>query len=854
MAEYARTSLAKVAGLLHAPLRDASDAPVAWQSRDWAAFRHICILLPSPAGGYGGLWSRSVAAEHGVVAGSALPYTDLCEAMGWGCLVGDPGAPWEDPDAPRRYAAAVLEHAAAAAPDASLSVLAYGPAAEHVVHALVAQPELRSRIRAAVFLEARCSTLARGDADVSAWLAAHALGLRSEPDVPFGAVLSGAVATAMAPLLSRPEGEGDHAQPPPRRSVPAAWRAIVDAFARAGAGVAETPCLELSAGEETGPGGVVPTNPNPAHTLLRCCEAALAALYALCNSDGDGDGSGGDGAGDGSAKSTGDGGQCAAPAPHPGSPARAAAGGADAGAGPAPSRPGLGPSALSASLAASRRQAGVATDSVRLRSLLASASHLDDDSWGEGEADWFCATATAAPTVRLCRWQLSVVAYAREALGLRASAFGDGAVPGWRWSDARHTAPEGAESGDGRELAVPVLPRDGLRWLDGAAEGPTPVRAPVPAYAAWRAFSHTLPSEEWPIFVHPSLFDLLWEDGVWGVHRGREALAPEPRDPAAGPAPDDDQAPPPLHVAAWGGEVAVEELRAAAAAAAEDRSRSTSAASSLAGTPVPNRLGGAEDLPVGIGAASVGSEAEGGSSWTLPPYLLRSRLRRASRSQMGASSVPTGLSTPAPAADGGPGSGPMTPHTATTSQRASMRPQAMPLQRYLSAGRMSTFEGQRRWAQGEELPARARRGKSAGAVDDPSLRAPWVPDAHARTCHSCDQRFTVLRRRHHCRACGQVICARCSPARLPVSGWGSTPVRVCAMCEGALAYGKPRSVTIHDFELLKVRSSPNAVARRPHPRIRAQFPFLSPCPRSSAAASSARCCWCAGCSRERCWP
>lgn len=32
----------------------------------------------------------------------------------------------------------------------------------------------------------------------------------------------------------------------------------------------------------------------------------------------------------------------------------------------------------------------------------------------------------------------------------------------------------------------------------------------------------------------------------------------------------------------------------------------------------------------------------------------------------------------------------------------------------------------------------------------------WVPDADAPCCMQCDFKFTVLKRRHHCRACGKV--------------------------------------------------------------------------------------------------
>lgn len=32
----------------------------------------------------------------------------------------------------------------------------------------------------------------------------------------------------------------------------------------------------------------------------------------------------------------------------------------------------------------------------------------------------------------------------------------------------------------------------------------------------------------------------------------------------------------------------------------------------------------------------------------------------------------------------------------------------------------------------------------------------WVPDSDAPSCMLCDIKFTVLKRRHHCRACGKV--------------------------------------------------------------------------------------------------
>ena len=40
---------------------------------------------------------------------------------------------------------------------------------------------------------------------------------------------------------------------------------------------------------------------------------------------------------------------------------------------------------------------------------------------------------------------------------------------------------------------------------------------------------------------------------------------------------------------------------------------------------------------------------------------------------------------------------------------------------------------------------------------------PWIDDSLAINCHVCKRRFhKVFRRKHHCRACGNVICTLCS--------------------------------------------------------------------------------------------
>ena len=64
-----------------------------------------------------------------------------------------------------------------------------------------------------------------------------------------------------------------------------------------------------------------------------------------------------------------------------------------------------------------------------------------------------------------------------------------------------------------------------------------------------------------------------------------------------------------------------------------------------------------------------------------------------------------------------------------------------------------------------------------------SLMAPtWVCNS-GLCCQACSITFTCVRRRHHCRACGRLLCNDCSLQRLPLSFLGYLqPVRVCEDC------------------------------------------------------------------------
>eukprot|EP00736_Rhodelphis_marinus_P002125 Rmarinus@m.13129 len=70
----------------------------------------------------------------------------------------------------------------------------------------------------------------------------------------------------------------------------------------------------------------------------------------------------------------------------------------------------------------------------------------------------------------------------------------------------------------------------------------------------------------------------------------------------------------------------------------------------------------------------------------------------------------------------------------------------------------------------------------------------WDPDETAKRCQGCESKFTVVKRRHHCRRCGGVFCDTCSSykAILQNSGW----TRMCSQfsCIPDLGNNKPQRI------------------------------------------------------------
>ncbi|XP_065554853.1 FYVE, RhoGEF and PH domain-containing protein 2 isoform X3 [Lathamus discolor] len=75
-------------------------------------------------------------------------------------------------------------------------------------------------------------------------------------------------------------------------------------------------------------------------------------------------------------------------------------------------------------------------------------------------------------------------------------------------------------------------------------------------------------------------------------------------------------------------------------------------------------------------------------------------------------------------------------------------------------------------------------GTPALKTEELGRRAPqWVRDNLVTMCMRCREPFNaIVRRRHHCRACGYVVCARCSDYRAELQYDGNRLNRVCQEC------------------------------------------------------------------------
>lgn len=79
-----------------------------------------------------------------------------------------------------------------------------------------------------------------------------------------------------------------------------------------------------------------------------------------------------------------------------------------------------------------------------------------------------------------------------------------------------------------------------------------------------------------------------------------------------------------------------------------------------------------------------------------------------------------------------------------------------------------------------------------------------MPDRYCKACYGCEEAFTMYRRRHHCRMCGQVFCNTCSS--FYIDG-----LRFCKLCHNQLSKQTEKDSKIG----AKKSSDPNETNKAP---------------------------------------
>eukprot|EP00397_Hematodinium_sp_SG-2012_P001259 GEMP01001260.1.p1 GENE.GEMP01001260.1~~GEMP01001260.1.p1 ORF type:complete len:1730 (+),score=451.55 GEMP01001260.1:92-5281(+) len=92
----------------------------------------------------------------------------------------------------------------------------------------------------------------------------------------------------------------------------------------------------------------------------------------------------------------------------------------------------------------------------------------------------------------------------------------------------------------------------------------------------------------------------------------------------------------------------------------------------------------------------------------------------------------------------------------------------------------------------------------------------WMPDAKCNHCYDCTAHFSAIRRKHHCRMCGNIFCHQCAPhfvpssfLRLAAQAVNERKSRVCEFCHRRLRAEFPNLTTTPDLDRLDAPSSPD---------------------------------------------
>lgn len=96
------------------------------------------------------------------------------------------------------------------------------------------------------------------------------------------------------------------------------------------------------------------------------------------------------------------------------------------------------------------------------------------------------------------------------------------------------------------------------------------------------------------------------------------------------------------------------------------------------------------------------------------------------------------------------------------------------------------------WVKRDTIPVIITRCCIKQSLSDPEgsiYPVGWVLNNSMSVCMSCEHSFKFLvRRKHHCRACGNLICYKCSKSALLFGKTNGGKWRVCTSCEYQNSY------------------------------------------------------------------
>ncbi|KAF2882827.1 hypothetical protein ILUMI_23339 [Ignelater luminosus] len=101
----------------------------------------------------------------------------------------------------------------------------------------------------------------------------------------------------------------------------------------------------------------------------------------------------------------------------------------------------------------------------------------------------------------------------------------------------------------------------------------------------------------------------------------------------------------------------------------------------------------------------------------------------------------------------------------------------------------------------------------------------WIPDSEALNCLHCDSKFTVIKRRHHCRACGLVLCSKCCNMRHKLE-YLDAEARVCLKCYDIL--NKDTNSSSGSEVSPSSGNSPNRQLNQPNPNNPMEYCSMVP--------------------------